>query len=355
MSWFDSCILLSGCLVEVFLIYDYFHNFFELRRGRRVTYLVIAAASLILFVGNSAENSYLNLLLFPTLMWLVVSFLFESSVGVRIGYFVTAYVVMIGVEFLHVISSQTTAEMLNYIGAVPVSDYGLRSIGLKFLNFLIFLVLKQTSGQSHSRMTNRLFFAYLCVPITSLGIMITVYYSGVDFGGHAVIRMLMALLFFFLILGNMALFYAFQKHTEGISEAAEQEAELLYKNAEIERLMKMAELNESYHETVHNMTHSMKVIEHLAREGDAEGIFDVIQELTGRLTQRRQYEYSGSRLLNTVLYEYVTLSQKRGVQFDLYVEPGCPMVDVKDIDFVAMVGNMLDNAFDYPDIHFLAS
>jgi sensor histidine kinase regulating citrate/malate metabolism len=176
--------------------------------------------------------------------------------------------------------------------------------------------------------------------------MITVFYSGVNLAGHIVLRMVMTLFFIFMVLGNMVLFYAFQKHTEDISEAARQEVELIHKNAEIERLTKIAEMNDDYREVVHNMTHSLKAIEKLAMEHDVENVREIVEDLTGRLVQREIYEYSNHRMINTILSEYESKAEQKKIKFDVYVEPGCIIKQVKDIDLVSMLGNVLDNAFE---------
>lgn len=346
MVWFDKSVMLFGCIVEVFLLFDYFRNFFEFRLKKKTISIVFVVTCLTLFGINLIGNATVNLIMFPLLMWTFVSVLFESKVGVRIGYFVIAYLVMIGVEFLYAILSQTTSNMVLENGIVPVSDYGWQIVVIKFINFIAFLVLKQTSDESHSKMTNKLFFIYLCVPIFTLGTMLTVFYSGVDFAGHIMLRTIMTLLFIFMVLGNMALFYAFQKHTEDISESARQEVELIHKNAEIDRLTKIAEMNDDYSEAVHNMTHSLKAIEQLAMEHNVENIREIVEDLTGRLTQRELYEYSNHRMINTILSEYVTKAEKNKIKFDVYVEPGCIIKQVKDIDIISMLGNVLDNAFD---------
>ena len=68
--------------------------------------------------------------------------------------------------------------------------------------------------------------------------------------------------------------------------------------------------------------------------------------LTGRLSQREIYEYSNHRMINTILSEYVTKAEKSEIKFDVYVEPGCIIRQVKDIDIVSILGNVLDNAFE---------
>lgn len=45
------------------------------------------------------------------------------------------------------------------------------------------------------RMTNKLFLIYLCVPVSTLGTMLTVFYSGIDTGSNMVLKILMTLFF----------------------------------------------------------------------------------------------------------------------------------------------------------------
>lgn len=162
MIWFDKSVMLLGCIVEVFLLFDYFRNFFEFRLKKKTISIIFIVTCFALFGINLIGNATVNLIMFPLLMWTFVSVLFESKVGVRIGYFVIAYLVMIGVEFLYAILSQTTSNMVLENGVVPVSDYGWQIVVIKFINFIAFLILKQTSDESHSKMTNK-YFLYIYV------------------------------------------------------------------------------------------------------------------------------------------------------------------------------------------------
>lgn len=346
MAWLDDVIIFFGCILEVFLIYDYFSNFFELKVDKRHIKTIAVSTCLLLFGINMIKNSYVNLICFPLLMWIFVSVLFEGKTGIRLGYFISAYVIMIGVEFLYIILSDTTLSMLGKTGVPDANDFGWQGIFVKFLNYIIFLLCKQTSGKSHSKMDNKLFYIYMLVPVSTLGTMITVFYSGVEYRGNTVLRTILTMFFIFMVVGNIVLFYAFQKHTEEVNEFARKEIELSNKNAEIDRLTKITELNDEYNETVHNMTHSLKLIEQLARENKVNDIIDAVESMTGKLVKRNAYEYSNCKILNTILSEYSDKAAGIRIKFDVYVEPGCIVEQIKDIDLVSMVGNILDNAFE---------
>lgn len=346
MVWFDNCVVFLVCIIEVFLLFDYFHNFFEIKIRKKYVKFVFMAACVLLFGINILGNANINLCFFPLLMWIFVSILFENRIEVRLGYFITAYVVMVGVEFLFAILSKVTAGIVLRSGVIPMEEYGWQSILAKLLNFIIFLILKQTSGRSRSRITNKLFLTYLCIPISTLGAMLAMFYSGIDIRGSLLLRIIMTLFFICMMLGNIVLFYSFQRYTENLSETAKQQIELQYKNAEIERLSKIIEMNEVYNETVHNLSHSLKVIDQLAVENDVERIRTVVEELTGNLSLREVSEYSNHKMLNTILSEYAAKAKKNRVVFDVYVEPGCVLKHIEDIDLVSMLGNLFDNSIE---------
>lgn len=148
------------------------------------------------------QNNMLNLILVPMVLWILVTVLFDSKFGIRFVYFIMAYIVMIGVEFLYIVLSNTTTVLLAKTGLIPVSEYLWQLLLIKFLNYIVFVVLKQMSAKSKKRMTNKLFLVYLCVPISTLGIMLTVFYSGIDVGSNVVLKVLMTFFFGCMIAGN---------------------------------------------------------------------------------------------------------------------------------------------------------
>lgn len=344
VGWLDTLIIFLCCIIEIFLLYDYFANFFEIKITKRNAKIICIGAVGIVFAVNLLNNNILNLLLVPLILWNFVTVIFDAKLGLRLGYFISAYIVMIGVEFLYIILSNTTNTLLINNGLISVSEYLWELLIIKFLNYIVFLILKQSSTKSKSRITNKIFLIYLCVPISSLGTMLTIFYSGIDVSRNIALKVLMTGFFVSMIIGNMLLFYAFQKYTENLSDNAEQQLELLHQKAEIERLTKISELNDNYNEMVHDASHYLKVLGQLAYEKKYGEICDVIEKLNGKLNRENIYEYSNHKMLNIVLSEYSVKAQKANVGFDVYVEPGCVLSHIQDVDLITMIGNILDNS-----------
>lgn len=94
------------------------------------------------------QSNILNLIIIPIILWIFVTVLFDSKLGIRIVYFIMAYSVMIGVEFLYIILSNTTTAFLEKYGLIPVSEYLWQLLLIKFLNYIVFIILEQMSAKS---------------------------------------------------------------------------------------------------------------------------------------------------------------------------------------------------------------
>lgn len=134
MGWLDLLILFFCCVIEIFLIYDYFYNFFEIKIERKYIKTVCAEAIGAIFLINILQSNILNLVLIPIILWIFVTVLFDSKLRIRFVYFIMAYIVMIGVEFLYIILSNTTIALLAKTGLIPVSEYLWQLLLKKFLN-----------------------------------------------------------------------------------------------------------------------------------------------------------------------------------------------------------------------------
>ena len=145
--------------------------------------------------------------------------------------------------------------------------------------------------------------------------------------------------------GSILLFYAFQKHTENISENARQQMEILHQKAEVERLTQIAELNESHRQLVHDTSHYLKLIGKLAQENKYDELYEIVEKLNGTLFQGEVVEYCGHRMLDTILSEYREKAKQSEISFDAYVEPGSTLRGIEDVDLITMLGNILDNAW----------
>lgn len=346
MDTLDKVILFVDCIIEIFLLFDYFYNFFPIKErwSNKNVGIIAFNVCFILFGINLQKNGFFNLVAIPILLWIFVSLIFEAKVGVRIGYFIIAYTVMIAVEFLYLIISEVTLSLVAKTGLVPLSQYAWQLIFIKFLNYMIFAILKQTSSKSKTRLSNKMFSVYMCLPICTMGCMITIFYSGVDFAGNFMPKVLMTIFFVCMLIGNILVFYAFQSYTEELYIESEHQVEIMHQKAEILRLNQITEMNENYKEMVHNTSHFLKVIREMAVENKNDDIYKLVNDIDESFGANIVKVYSDYKILNTLLADNEEKAIKNGVKFDAYVEPGTNLDSISDIDLISMLGNLLDNA-----------
>lgn len=344
MKWFDKLILFLTCMVEVFIFFDYFRNFFDIKLKKIYAKLIFIGIVLIFFGINMLQNTIVNLIFIPILLWIFITILFDAKVGVRFGYFVLAYTIMIGIEFLYIILSDITTQTIDRNKYINLSEYIWQLFFIKLLNYIVILILKQISIKGKNRITDKLFLLYLCVPIIMIGIIFTIFYSNMNVSENSVVKAIMIFLFLCILLGNILFFYAFQKYRENLEDIYWKQVKLKCQEVEIAHLIKVAEMNEEFNETLHNTIHYFKVIRELAYEKKNQEICDIVEKLSGKLNREIIYEYSHNKMLNAILFEYNSKATNLGIHFDVYVEPGCILEQIQDVDLITMLGNMLDNA-----------
>lgn len=69
-----------------------------------------------------------------------------------------------------------------------------------------------------------------------------------------------------------------------------------------------------------------------------------MDKLCGSLSDYTKACHSGNRLLDVMMDRYVLDSEVKGIAFTYSVKE-CPLLCLEDLDLVAILGNLMDNAF----------
>lgn len=341
----NTIILLFTSMLYYFLVYDLFSHIFELRFTKTVTLGIGLYASIQQFLLYLAGSYPLDLLSLPVLLWIFVCIMFVGRRGVMFGYFLASWSVILCCDFLYLVLANVNVYALLMNGIHPASEASLASVLSKFICFLLFQLLKHLFGRRAGRMTNRLFLSYLGIPVISLAIMAVTYYASSSFEREPWMRGTLLALYVLMILANIILLRAFENYAVATAESAAKQLRIERQEAELKRLTKVANVHDSYAETVHNISHSLKVIDQLAVQKDTDAIRQVVSELSGGISAARTRTFSGHRMLDMLLSEYAQKADERQIAFDVYAEPNCPLAHFRDIDLISMLGNLLDNAF----------
>lgn len=345
MNFVDKGIMLIVCIVEIYLLWDFFNAYFESReRWKSIEIILISMTSgLVLFLFNIMGNSYLNLIGVPVILWCYISIIFKSKIGERIIYFLTAFSILLGCEFLYVVLFNVTAEDIRGGEYVLLSDHALQLISIKLFTFIIFMVVKQISGKSRKHMSNNIFLMYLCVPFASLGIMMTSFYL-VAGAVEVWQKMLMIVFFILMLIGNIMIFYVFDRYSESICQQAEQENLIVQQQAELQYYTRIIEMQEIQKEFQHDISQYLGIIRKMAEENSAGNVKEITEELADIISNHEQSLYSSVPILDYILNEKAIFARQNDVNYDVYVEPNIIITGIHEIELISMMGNLIDNA-----------
>ncbi len=347
MEYLDKAVLLLSCMAEIYILFDFLNNFFERKKAFKKYGKVIFISLIItglLFLLNLMENAYLNLFGVLILFWIYISILFYTDLGNRLVYYIIIFSIFWGCEFLFVILLGIPSYFLEQTSIINLSEIPWQMLAMKLLTYILVAIIKQFSNKSKMRMNNKIFIMYLCVPIASLGIMVLTYYSGMEFSGRIFMRLIMSACFALMLLGNILIFYAFNRYSEEMSVSMCRELTITKQNADLSYYVQVQEINEKYKEFIHNTSHYLKTIGELARKNKNTNILDILHELNIELENSAMAVYSENHVMDAILNEKEAQAKKMEILFDVYVEPGTHMGSVADVDMITMLGNLLDNA-----------
>lgn len=113
-------------------------------------------------------------------------------------------------------------------------------------------------------------------------------------------------------------------------------------------LLYMSELekkDEKHSEFIHNMIHYLTAIGELAKNQHYDRILSILRDLNVKMGNDSRIIYTNYKVVNAILSQKKRESEEYGVMLEVYVEPGIQFGQVSDGDLVAMLGNLLDNAF----------
>lgn len=346
MGVLDKIILLLTCIVDVYMVYDFFDNSFECRRNFRgkMKFLPALCSVVVIFLINLLENSYVNLFGTFVIYLFCVTVLFDAKVGSRLLYVLIVEVSILCGEFLLIILLEIPPWLAKISTIVNLSEIPWQVFSAKLLSYLILTVVKQMSGKGRHHMPQKIFLLYICQPIASVMIMMLSYYANMNVTITNNFKIMLTVGFVFLMLANILMFYAYNLYAGQTALAMKQEMTILKQNADLDYYMQVAEMNRRHRQFIHDTSHYLKVLGELAREGKNEELVNLVQEITGEIEQTRALIYCSNPVLNAVLQEKRQTGEEKNLRMDIYVEPEICTEGISDKDMVTMLGNLLDNA-----------
>lgn len=113
-----------------------------------------------------------------------------------------------------------------------------------------------------------------------------------------------------------------------------------YLSAQISALQNAEEANRRFR---HDMRHHLKTIAEYAKANDVSSILAYIREYDIEISEAAVMQYSVNKTINMILSAYAGKAEDSGIAFSAKCDVSEKLA-VKDIDLIALLGNLLENA-----------
>ncbi len=337
------------CIFEVYLMFDFFSSFFPLKetlseKHKRV--LIVLGSSACVFIVNALNNSVINITVMQVIYLLILFCAFYGGFFKRIVYYVMATAIMSGSEFIAIVLLSLPSDFsMSDIQKNPISTiYSL--LCAKLLSFIFFNVVKRIPKNTSNKMNLKNLMLYIVVPVSMMGIMIAIAYLNIDFASMGIGKVLLIFSSILAIVGSVLTFYVFDRYSSTTERLRQQELMIARMEMEERYYEQVEEMNQRHASLIHDFHHYLKTIGEAAAENHDKDVLGIVSELKIQAADTETVIFCGHRLLNAILNEKRKEAGQKGIVIHITVEPEFMVRQIKDIDLIAVTGNLIDNAME---------
>ena len=325
---------------EMVIAYIFFSGIFEHRISAKKCVLSGIALFSVCSVLNllSRNNVIINgfSTFFMTLLFSVICFRCTFLQGVF--YTVTLVVVNTALETFIVAFS-------SYITGTTFLDYNnnfilflFEVISCKSAYFLFVLLITRMINPAGS--SAKVPINFLIHPIVSIFCMFIFWHVSAQPDCSYQTQLLLAIAGVCLFVSSILLFVTYTHQVKKDSQALQVKAELSRLQTEQSYYQILDQQNQQLMIYAHDAKKHLAAIQALNEDPQ---ISSYVTKLTEQLADYTRNCHSGNKLLDVMIHKYFVDCDMRGIQFDYDVRV-CNLAQLDDIDLVAILGNLMDNA-----------
>lgn len=334
-------------IFEIWMLFSFFNIFLKNKLNKKKnTPATIILFALIIFAVNSMDNTILNLIFVPTVYLLLAIVAFSGNIYKKVFGTLIGTVVILGTELIVVAVLNITSKELIESSMVNEPSAVVLTIIVKMMTFVVFEIIKQFSSKESDVMDGRTFLLYMVTPLSCLGIMFSVVFCDIDFMENSLAKNILIIFFFCMLIANVAIFYGYNRYAKTLVEKEKSRRTVIEQKMKLESYKKVNMANDRYMTLLHDTNHHMRTIYSLLDKNEREEAMNILNTLFDEYEKSEMIEYSSNTILNAILSDYKEKSEKENIECDIFVERGFNIECVDEIDLVAMISNLLSNAYE---------
>lgn len=335
------------CAVEGYLYYSFCAHFLQNRfyDGRKNAGIMVAGI-LILFYANHYRDSILNLLTSGILFLIFCFVLFRGDVRKKLYTWFVSWFIMMGCEFLVAgILQLTWGKEAIVITGEPIRTL-LYAIMTKILNLFVFKLICNMTKTSKGDQYPAIVSLFFCIPISSFAVCVGLCYLGESLDILNANNLFLLFGCILLLVANAVAFIICDHLILAMNQVKEYEIMETKRQLEAIHYKSVNDMNEKVKTILHSMNGVMQTLDALAQSRETGQINQILCEFRKELSDSAQTIYCGHPLIDAILSEKARIALEQDVSYQVFVEPGFTMIDMKAIDLISLVSNLVDNAIE---------
>lgn len=336
----NPVVSLGVYLVEMVISYIFFRAIFEYRHspGRCIVIGIVlfslGSAINIVFHNNGVINAFSTFLINIFFAWIC----FDSALFKNLFYsaLLCAINATVEISVIFISSFITNGDFLDYNSNIILLLF--QVIPIKTLYFLIVVILIIVLRPEENK--SPIPVDFLIYPIAAAVCQGIFWYicSQPDISYR--VQFLLAIASVFLFIAFILLFITY-------SHQIKKDKQALQVKSELSRL----QTEQSYYQILDQQNQQLMIYAHDAKKhlaaiqalNEDPQINNYVAKLSEQLADYTRNCHSGNKLLDVMIHKYTVDCQMREIQFEYDVKV-CNLSQLADIDLVAILGNLLDNA-----------
>lgn len=332
MGYFDIVIWVLTALLETGFLYIWLKEFVSRRKlNNGIITAVILFASIIRYCTNRVDDAMISMVLGIACSLLVSIILFKGQYGILFFYTLANQAVCVSVECL-------VNHFIIHVPAV-LAEIALLSAILWMIKPL---PIPKRDSNANLSYTWKQCMAFDLISILACGFTACLYIfedmsdMGTDIG--------FVIAEIALIISVFAIVYLHGVFGSGMEKANEFENMNIYLEKLAEHYRSIEDMHEQYDVFMHDMKHQFRAISALAEEGDCKSISSIIDRMRINVGNIEQGIICSNKALNALLLERRAYAVDNGIVMEMEIIEPLYLQDIEDIDLIAIIGNLLDNA-----------
>lgn len=334
--------IISGIvfLTEMLIAYIFFSNVFEKRLPTAhclalgcLFYGLCSAINIL--AGN---NGVINWMFSVAINIVFSCFCFHGKpyLSVFYSFILSAVNGSMEVVVITIVGALTGSDFLEYNSNFPLLV--LECSTSKILYFFLILVFSKLVKSQTNK--NKLPFNLFLYPVCTAVCQVIFWYINMLPETPYATQNLLAIASLFLLVATILLFVTYQHQLEKDNETMQMKSEYEKLQTEKTYFQILEQQNQQLMIYAHDAKKHLEAIRDLNPDPQISGY---ISKLSEQLVDYTRNCHSGNKLLDVMIHKFCVDCGLRGIQFEYDVK-SCNLSSVVDLDLVAILGNLIDNA-----------